>query len=170
VRSKHRAFALPANADTLQSNDPLPPARHAPADAAFTWPVRVYYEDTDAAGLVYYASYLRFMERARTEALRALGFEQSRVMREHGVAFVVRSAAIDFLRAAALDDELGVGVSLEQLGASLIVFAQRIVRGEELLASARVKVACVRIGQLRPARIPAAIREQLERFRSCPQA
>src|SRR3970040_1078279 len=87
----------------------------------FSWPVRVYYEDTDLGGVVYYANYLKFMERARTEWLRALGFEQTTLAREHGVVFVVSSLTIDYLQPAAFNDELAVTVELEKLGAGQIV-------------------------------------------------
>ena len=133
----------------------------AGAAADFRWPVRVYYEDTDAAGVVYYANYLKFMERARTECLRALGFEQRILAQSHGVAFVVRHADIDFIKPALLDDELSVSVRVAELGASVIVFLQEIARGADILAAAKVKIACVKIASLQPVRIPAEIRRRL---------
>ena len=120
----------------------------------FVWPVRIYYEDTDAAGVVYYANYLRFLERARTEWLRAAGFDQSQLAIEVGVAFVVRAVAIEYLRPARFDDALEVTVELDRLGASQIDVVQRVLRREELLATAKVKVVCVGVSTLRPARIP----------------
>ena len=107
----------------------------------FSWPVRVYYEDTDLGGVVYYANYLKFMERARTEWLRALGFEQTALARDHGVVFVVSSLTIDYLKPAAFNDELTVTVELEKLGAGQIVLMQRIARGAEALATASVRIA-----------------------------
>lgn len=125
-----------------------------PAAEPFSWPVRVYYEDTDAAGVVYYANYLSFMERARTEWLRALGFEQTELAASAGVAFVVRSAAIDYLRPARFNDGLQVTVELIKVGAGQIDVAQHVLRGDELLARATIKVVCVELRTMRPARIP----------------
>jgi acyl-CoA thioester hydrolase len=120
----------------------------------FLWPVRVYYEDTDAGGVVYYANYLKFTERARTEWLRALGFEQTDLAERHGVVFVVRSAAIEYLKPARFNDELRVTVELIKVGAGQIDLVQRVLRGEELLATATVKIACVGLRTMRPTRIP----------------
>ena len=128
-----------------------------PSPRSFTWPVRVYYEDTDLGGVVYYANYLKFMERARTEWLRALGFEQTALAREHGVVFVVSSLTIDYLRPAALDDELAVTVELEKLGAGQIVLRQTIARAQEALATAGVRLGCVNTATFRPVRIPGPI-------------
>lgn len=125
-----------------------------PAAEAFSWTVRVYYEDTDAAGVVYYANYLRFMERARTEWLRTIGFEQSDLAKREGIAFVVRAAAIDYLRPARVDDRLQVTVELIKVGAGQIDLAQRVLRGDELLARAMIKVVCVELRTLRPVRMP----------------
>ena len=123
----------------------------------FSWPVRVYYEDTDLGGVVYYANYLKFMERARTEWLRALGFEQTALARDHGMAFVVSSLAIDYLKPAAFNDELAVTVELEKLGAGQIMLMQRITRGAEQLATAHVRIACVNTATFRPVRIPGPL-------------
>ena len=128
-----------------------------PSPRSFTWPVRVYYEDTDLGGVVYYANYLKFMERARTEWLRALGFEQTALAREHGVVFVVSSLTIDYLRPAAFDDELAVTVELEKLGAGQIVLKQTIARAQEALATASVRLGCVNTATFRPVRIPGPI-------------
>jgi acyl-CoA thioester hydrolase len=119
--------------------------------------VRVYYEDTDLGGVVYYANYLKFMERARTEWLRALGFEQTALTRDHGVAFVVSSLTIDYLKPAAFNDELTVTVELEKLGAAQIMLKQRIAREAEALATASVRIACVNTATFRPVRIPEPI-------------
>ena len=123
----------------------------------FTWPVRVYYEDTDLGGVVYYANYLKFMERARTEWLRALGFEQTALAREHRVVFVVSSLTIDYLKPAAFNDELAVTVELERLGAGQIILMQTIARGAQALATARVRLGCVNPGTFRPVRIPEPV-------------
>ena len=120
----------------------------------FLWPVRVYYEDTDAAGVVYYANYLKYMERARTEWLRRIGFEQTDLARQHGVIFVVRSAAIDYLAPARFDDELHVAVELIKVGAGQIDLVQRVSRGEALLVTANIKLACVARATMRATRIP----------------
>ena len=130
------------------------PTGDAPAADPCSWPVRVYYEDTDAGGVVYYANYLRFTERARTEWLRALGFEQTDLAEQHGVVFVVTSAAIDYLRPARFDDGLRVTVELIKVGAGQIDLAQRVLRGDELLARAAVKVVCVGSRTMRPVRMP----------------
>ena len=129
--------------------------------ARFTLKHRVYWEDTDASGVVYYANYLRFLERARTEWLRSLGCEQTALQREAGVVFVVRAMTLDFLRSARLDDELLADVSLSRIGASAIELRQTISRESERLVNADVKLACVRIAAFRPARIPRALRELL---------
>jgi len=119
--------------------------------------VRVYYEDTDLGGVVYYANYLKFLERARTEWLRALGFEQTGLATVDNVMFVVRSISMDFLKPARFDDELEVTVELVETGASRIVVAQRVRRGAEALVTARVEIACVNTVSFRPVRIPGPV-------------
>jgi acyl-CoA thioester hydrolase len=122
----------------------------------FRWPVRVYYEDTDAGGVVYHANYLLFMERARTEWLRALGFEQDVLRREAGVQFSVRRASIDYLRPARFNDLLTVTVALTGVGGASLELAQEVVRDADGVVCCRgaVQVACVDAATLRPARIP----------------
>ncbi len=127
----------------------------------FVWPVRVYYEDTDAAGVVYYANYLKFMERARTEWLRALGFEQTTLRHDHNVVFVVRSLAVEFLRPALFNDELEVTVSLTALRGSLLRIAQTVRRGAHDLVTSEVAVVCVNTQSFKPVRIPQSILEKL---------
>jgi acyl-CoA thioester hydrolase len=127
----------------------------------FSWPVRVYYEDTDAAGVVYYANYLKFMERARTEWLRAAGFEQTELADVHGVVFVVTSLAIDYHKAARFNDSLQVTVELIKVGAGHIRLAQRVLRGEEVVATGAVTVACVSVRTMRPVRMPRSLAEKL---------
>ena len=122
--------------------------------SVFTWTVRVYYEDTDAGGIVYYANYLKFFERARTEWLRSLGIHQQDLLANEAAAFVVRSASVDYLGAARLDDELTLRLSIEKLGRASVQFAQQAWRGDTLLASANVKVGCVDASTLRPRSIP----------------
>ena len=128
---------------------------------AFMWPVRGYYEDTDAAGVVYYANYLKFMERARTEWLRAAGFEQTALAHEHGVVFVVRALAIEFLRPALFNDALEITVEFAGARGSLIELAQTVRRGRETLLTSRVKVACVNTRSFKPVRIPGPVIEKL---------
>ena len=145
------------------------------ADRPFSFPVRVYYEDTDAAGVVYYANYLKFMERARTEWLAALGFPLAQFEREHGIAFVVHRVEIDYLAPARLNDALDVTVepvprgvsppgrpkgklhrSAEHGGSSSakLVAMQEVRRGPMALTKARVALACVDTARFKPARIP----------------
>ncbi len=127
----------------------------------FLWFVRVYYEDTDSAGVVYYANYLRYLERARTEWLRALGFEQTDLAAQHQSVFVVRSLAIEYLKPALFNDELGISVELAHAGASLIVVTQRVTRGADALATAEVKVACVNMSSMKPIRMPPPLLEKI---------
>ena len=128
----------------------------------FALPVRVYYEDTDASGVVYYVNYLKFMERARTEWLAALGFPLAAFEREHGVVFVVHRCEIDFKQSARLNDALAVTVEVEQRGASRLVARQEVRRGETVLTSARVTLACVEATRWRPVRIPAPLAIRME--------
>ena len=130
--------------------------------SVFTWTVRVYYEDTDAGGIVYYANYLKFFERARTEWLRSLGIHQQDLLDQEGAAFVVRSASVEYVAAARLDDELKLLLTVEKLGRASIQFAQQAWRGDTLLSSASVKVGCVDKLTMRPRSLPdtAAARMQ----------
>ena len=128
----------------------------------FHWPVRVYYEDTDAAGIVYYANFLKFFERCRTEWLRALGIEQQRLREADGVQFVVVHAAIDYRRPARLDDSLTIRAEVAELARSYLIFAQQALRGAELLATAEVKVACLNARTLAPVRLPASLAAKIK--------
>jgi acyl-CoA thioester hydrolase len=119
--------------------------------------VRVYYEDTDLGGVVYYANYLRFLERARTEWLRSLGYAQSELASAHGVAFVVRSIALDYLKPARFDDALEVTVEIGDVGASRIGLRQRVRRGAEDLVAADVDIACVHTATFKPVKIPGPL-------------
>jgi len=130
--------------------------------SVFEWPVRVYYEDTDAGGVVYYANYLRYLERARTEWLRRLGVEQDFLMRDSEIVFAVRRVEIDYLLPARLDDSLVVEAGIAAAGKVSMTFAQRILRAPEtVLVQATVKVACLGADGFRPTAIPAPIREKL---------
>ena len=128
----------------------------------FRWPIRVYYEDTDTAGIVYYANYLKFFERARTEWPRALGFGQQAFAQDHSLQFVVAQASVDYRRPARLDDELVVDAAVVQLGRASLTFEQRAWRGAELLAGARVRVGCIRLADYSPAPIPPAMRAAMK--------
>lgn len=135
-------------------------------DDAFVWPVRVYYEDTDSTGLVYHASYLRFLERARTEWLRSHGFELGEVAERHGVLFTVSRLAIDYVKPATFNDELEVSVEVERIGAASLHLAQAIRRaGGELLCRATVRIACVDDDAMRPSAIPKTMISELKRDR-----
>jgi acyl-CoA thioester hydrolase len=124
----------------------------------FRWPVRVYWEDTDAGGVVYHASYVRFLERARTEWMRALGVDQLAFKQSTGLAFMVRDMQLDFLRPALLDDELVVTVEVREWRAASILFAQTITKADGgCLIRATVRVACVDLQRMRPAAIPAGV-------------
>jgi acyl-CoA thioester hydrolase len=130
--------------------------------SVFNWAVRVYYEDTDAGGIVYYANYLKFFERARTEWLRALGIHQQDLLDAQGVAFVVRSARVEYISAARLDDELRLTLSVEKLGRASIQFAQQAWRGDTLLSSAAVKVGCVDKASMRPRPLPDHVAAKMQ--------
>ena len=129
----------------------------------FSWPVRVYYEDTDAGGVVYYANYLKFMERARTEWLRERGFEQDALKEQEGVLFIVHAVAVRYRQPARFNDTLMVESRIDQLGRARIVFGQRVCRDApeaELLCDGRIQVACVKADSFRPTAIPERIRAE----------
>ncbi len=129
-------------------------------EAGHALPVRVYYEDTDFSGFVYHASYLRFMERGRTELLRGLAGDQSDLHREaKGLVFVVRRMKIDFLKPAYMDDQLIVRTTTRELRGASMTLSQDVRRGEEILVAAEVTVACVRDG--RAVRLPDSLRDLL---------
>lgn len=130
---------------------------------AHVFPLRVYYEDTDAGGIVYYANYLKFAERARTEMLREIGVESSRLIDGEGIAFAVRHCTADFLKPARLDDSLEVHTRLLEVGGASLVADQRIVRRTEELVRLRLRLACVNRSD-RPARLPAGVRASLKQL------
>lgn len=136
---------------------------------AYAIPVRVYYEDTDAGGVVYYANYLKFLERCRSEWLRSIGQQQAQLLHDPGIAFVVRSVSIEYLRPARLDDELLVELEVARIGHAQIHFRQHVRRASpsiagawEELACATVRVACVDAALMKPTPIPAYLRTRLE--------
>lgn len=132
----------------------------ADAAAEFSLPLRVYIEDTDAGGIVYYVNYLKFMERSRTEFMRDRGFGKDYIF-THELMFVVRDVAVTYHRSARLDDALVATASIASLRGAAMVFHQRVCRGEELLAEGDVTVACVDRGSLAPRRLPGEIVEAL---------
>jgi len=129
----------------------------------FRWPVRVYYEDTDAGGVVYHASYLRFMERARTEWLRARGFEQDRLRVEYDLLLVVHDVALQFLQPARFDDQLSVTVALTGCGGARVALTQAVLRPRDAAVCCRatLNVASVSASRWRPRRLPAVLRTEL---------
>jgi len=128
----------------------------------FSIPIRVYYEDTDAGAVVYYANYLKFMERARTEWLRALGFEQDELSRRDGILFAVRSAKIEFLKPARFNDLLHATVQMGRRGNASITFAQQIRRENLTLCEGEVKVACLDAATFAPRPIPDRLRSRID--------
>jgi 4-hydroxybenzoyl-CoA thioesterase len=128
----------------------------------FLLPIRVYIEDTDAGGIVYYVNYLKFMERSRTEFLRSLGYGKTSVL-DDGLLLVVHSLVVNYQLPAKLDDELIVGSSILKLARSHIAFKQQIRRGQTLLCNAEVTIACVN-ARLRPTGLPIAIRESISHY------
>src|SRR3990172_4073873 len=120
----------------------------------FSWPVRVYFEDTDAGGVVYYANYLLFFERARTEWLRSFGLNQDKLAQQEGLIFVVRRALLDFARPARLDDMLEVTVEPLKIAHVYVKLAQEARCGAQVLARAEIKVACLNMRSFKPAAIP----------------
>jgi len=128
----------------------------------YSFPVRVYFENTDAGGVVYHSEYLKFLERARTEWLRHLGYDHQSLVRDHRVLFVVTAMAIDFVRPARLDDSLLVSVRLESLGKVRCVFAQEVRRDDEVLVQARVTVASVTGENMKTVEIPEGLRKKME--------
>jgi len=129
----------------------------------FSWPVRVYYEDTDSGGVVYYANYLKFMERARTELLRSIGYQQDQLQQELGIIFAVHSANIQYKKPARFNDELNVLTSITSLGKASICFRQSIslvgddVEADTLLSEADIKIACLNATKFTTQSIPASI-------------
>ena len=138
----------------------MPPVNET-APGPFILPLRVYYEDTDTAGIVYYANYLRYLERGRTEWLRALGIEQLRLAEETGIVFAVRSLNIEYLKPARLDDRLAVLTELTLAGRAQVMLKQWIERGGETLVEATVRVACLDAKKMKPAALPAVIRRKM---------
>ena len=129
----------------------------------FSLPVRVYFQDTDAGGVVYHASYVNFMERARTEWLREHGYSNAGLMKEFGLVFVVRSLKMEYLKPALLDDMLDVTAQIKDIGRSRLTLLQTVRRGEELLTEAETHLVCVSLASFKPAAVPEVLRTQLEK-------
>ena len=128
----------------------------------FDFPQRVYFEDTDAGGVVYHAQYLKFLERARTEWLRYLGFTNSELERKHKILFIVSEIAVEFVKPARLDDAIIISVSIENLGRVRITFHQEIRRADDILVKARVTVASVGAASFKPIEIPTDVKKKME--------
>ena len=139
----------------------------APPPAPYTLDVRVYWEDTDAGGVVFYANYLKFFERSRTEWLRHLGIEQRTLQDQQDCIFVVADVQLRYLASARLDDLLQVSVQIVERGNASMLLQQRAWRGDTLLAQGQVRVGCVHASTLRPRRIPEVVRNLLD-HRSMP--
>lgn len=129
----------------------------------FNWPVRVYIEDTDAGGIVYYVNYLKYMERARTEFLRHIGFDHAQMIRQ-GAMFVIHSSQIDYKAPAYLDDQLQIVTGIGELHRTHLTFQQKILRGEKLLTQAMMKGVCVKKETMKPCSIPALMSEALRTY------
>jgi acyl-CoA thioester hydrolase len=133
------------------------------APAAFALPVRVYYQDTDAGGVVFHGGYLSFFERARTEWLRQLGFDVRQLAENEGVLFIVRELHVNYLRPALVDDLLTVTAAIQNLGRAQFTLEQRVLRGVDPLVHGLVNLACVSLQGLKPARVPPRVYAALGR-------
>ena len=134
--------------------------------STFPIPTRVYYEDTDAGGVVYYANYLKYMERARTEWLRSLGFDQAELTAREQVLFAVRAAQLEFVGPGRLDDLLTASLIVTEYGRASLSFRQEIRRGETALCRGDIKIACIDSATFKPKAIPAAINDRLHQWRN----
>lgn len=130
---------------------------------AFSIPLRVYIEDTDAGGIVYYVNYLKYMERSRTEFLRSLGYHKPAIL-DGGLLLVVHSAQINYRRSARLDDQLQVTAQIASLARTNVEFKQQVLRGSELLCEGLIRIACVDATSMKPIAIPADMHLQLDHF------
>ena len=129
-------------------------------DQIFSLPVRVYFQDTDAGGVVYHASYVNFMERARTEWLRTHGYSNAGLMNELGVMFVVHRLELSYLKPALLDDLLNVTAQIKDIGRSRLTLLQNVRRGDEVLAEGEVHLVCVSVESFKPVSVPEVLRKQ----------
>ncbi len=127
----------------------------------FCWPVRIYYEDTDSGGVVFYANYLKFFERARTEMLRSFGFEQDQLITEQNIIFVVRSVQVDYLKPAYFNDLLDVSAKIIQTKKASFIFEQQVIRDGQVLCKGVIKIACIDTISMKPTAIPNSILQKL---------
>lgn len=168
---KRRPFCVPCqgriqyHANIIRSPSGRDDVPGTASPETFRWPVRVYYEDTDAGGVVYYANYLKFFERARTEWLRQLGFEQDDLRRRLGLVFAVRRACVDYLSPARFNDRLVVTASISRSGRAGLDFHQEAIRDADARPCARgeISVVCLRLDDWRPARMPLELLERIAR-------
>lgn len=130
----------------------------------FSLPVRVYYQDTDAGGVVYHSTYLNFMERARYEWLRELGFDVHTLVRDYKVLFMVRSLAIEYFKPARLDDLLHVTAQVTEIGRSRLMLTQHVLRGSATLVSATVQAVCVGADTIKPVSVPLPLRHKMDKL------
>lgn len=126
----------------------------------FSLPIRVYFQDTDAGGVVYHASYVNFMERARTEWLRTFGYSNAGLLKEFGVMFVVRKLELNYLKPALLDDMLDVTAQTKDVGRSRVTLLQNVLRGDEVLTEGEVHLVCVAADTFKPVSVPEVLRDQ----------
>ncbi|MGB4116076.1 MAG: tol-pal system-associated acyl-CoA thioesterase [Polaromonas sp.] len=157
----------PVRPEPVEGSAPVHPepveGRQAQPERGFIWPVRVYWEDTDAGGIVFYANYLKFFERARTEWLRSLGIEQQQLKNQTGGMFVVVETSVKYLRPARLDDELIVTARLQESGRASMTIAQQAVLKNTLLCEGTIRIGWVDSASMQPARIPQNIIESLRK-------
>lgn len=128
----------------------------------FSLPIRVYFQDTDAGGVVYHASYVNFMERARTEWLRTFGYSNAGLLKEFGVMFVVRRLELNYLKPALLDDMLDVTAQTKEVGRSRVTLLQNVTRGDEVLTEGEIHLVCVAADTFKPVSVPEVLRDQWE--------
>ena len=134
------------------------------SNTVFSLPVRVYYQDTDAGGVVYHSTYLNFMERARYEWLREMGFDVHTLVQDYKVLFMVRSLAIEYFKPALLDDLLHVTAQMTEVGRSRLMLTQHVLRGSATLVSATVQAVCVGADTLKPVSVPLPLRHKMDKL------
>ena len=157
--------AMPGNKVSLEQG-PREPAGGYMLGREFRLPMRVYYEDTDAGGIVYHSNYLNFAERARTEMLRFAGVNQTDIRNDYDLVFAVRSCSIEYLRPATLDDGIEVRSCVERMGGASVDILQDVWRDDLCLAKLKIRIACLRGDEQRPGRIPPPVRAALSKFES----
>ena len=146
----------------ISSDDSRITSHESPSAPVFTWPIRVYWEDTDAGGIVYYANYLKFMERARTEWLRALGVEQSVLQQEQGLIFVVVDTQVEFKKPARYGDALTVTARVDAATRATFSFTQEVLRDAEVLVTGALRAACLDANSYKPRGLPKMLTDRLD--------